>query len=370
MKARIQHLQLPPGRRILAISDVHGNLAYLRGALEKAGFCREDVLIFVGDIIEKGAQSLETLRYIMELQKTHTVYAVEGNCDGWQTRCLPTPNSETEQLLRKWIVHGLQSWHGRCLLAQMCDEIGFTRSEDMDLERMWDALHRAFPDEFDFLTNLPTVIETENYTFVHGGLPEGDPESWDAYACMKNDSFLTQGRKMEKWCVVGHWPVMLYGGGTTCANPIIDQEKKIISIDGGCVLKDDGQLNVLVIPHDGSEDFTHFAYDPFPVRRVKCAQAGSEKSAYIRWGDNLVRVLEPGREFSRCEHVRTGYRMDILTKFLYGQEGELWHANDCTDYMLPLSPGDEISIVEKTSRGYLCKHKGTSGWYFGELVKN
>lgn len=366
MKARIQHLQLPKNRRILAISDVHGNLAYLRGALEKAGFCREDVLIFVGDIIEKGPQSLDTLRFIMELRKTHTVYAVEGNCDGWLTRRHPG----MEDFTRHCVIHGWRGWKDRCLLAQMCDEIGFPRTEDLDLDRMWDTLHSAFPAEFDFLANLPTVIDTENYTFVHGGLPEGDPEDWDAYACMKNDSFLTQGRKMEKWCIVGHWPVMLYGDDTTCANPVIDREKNILSIDGGCVLKDDGQLNVLVIPCDGSEDFTHFAYDPFPVRRVKFAQEGSKKSAYIRWGDNLVRVLEHGEEFSRCEHVRTGYRMDILTKFLYSPEDDLWHANDCTDYILPLSAGDEVSIVEETSRGYLCKHAGVSGWYFGELEEN
>ena len=29
--------------------------------------------------------------------------------------------------------------------------------------------------------------------------------------------------------------------------------------------------------------------------------------------------------------------------------------------------GDEVSVVETTSRGYLVKHEGVSGWYFGEL---
>ena len=40
------------------------------------------------------------------------------------------------------------------------------------------------------------------------------------------------------------------------------------------------------------------SYDPFPVRRVRSAQAASEHSAYIRWGDNVVEVLERGEEFS------------------------------------------------------------------------
>ena len=37
--------------------------------------------------------------------------------------------------------------------------------------------------------------------------------------------------------------------------------------------------------------------------------------------------------------------------------------------LLPLSPGDVVSVVEETSRGYLVKHKGVSGWYFGALRK-
>ena len=42
--------------------------------------------------------------------------------------------------------------------------------------------------------------------------------------------------------------------------------------------------------------------------------------------------------------------------------------NDCTDYVLPLEPGDRVSVVEETSRGFLVKHNGVSGWYGGELL--
>ena len=58
--------------------------------------------------------------------------------------------------------------------------------------------------------------------------------------------------------------------------------------------------------------------------------------------------------------------MDILTKYLF-EEKEITGCNDCTDYILPLKPGDRISIVERTSRGVLAKHNGVSGWYFGRL---
>ena len=117
---------------------------------------------------------------------------------------------------------------------------------------------------------------------------------------------------------------------------------------------------------EGSEEFRHVYYDCFPAARVLTPQEPCECSYYIRWGDNKVQVLERGEEFSRCRHVRTGYEMDILTKYLYSDSEES-ECNDSTDYRPELFPGDTVSITERTSRGYLIKHNGTSGWYFGEL---
>ena len=45
MPARIKRLRLPPGRRIIAVSDIHGNLSYLKGLLEKIRFDDDDILI-------------------------------------------------------------------------------------------------------------------------------------------------------------------------------------------------------------------------------------------------------------------------------------------------------------------------------------
>ena len=62
------------------------------------------------------------------------------------------------------------------------------------------------------------------------------------------------------------------------------------------------------------------------------------------------------------------HEMDILTEYLFG-EGRFCGVNDCTDYVLPLQPGDIVSVVEESSRGYFVKHRGISGWYFGALEK-
>ena len=363
MKARVKNLSLPEGRRILAVSDIHGNLPYLKGLLEKTRFGPGDILVIVGDLLEKGPYSLDTLRFVMELGKKHEIHTVCGNCDWW-FQILYTPELINKQHSLWYINHKPHN-----LARQMCREIGYRVSEDMDVLDMRETLAAAFPEEFEFLGAMPEVLDTGDYIFVHGGLPEGGPEDWDAWQCMKFDNFMNRGRRFNRWVICGHWPVMLYHDNIVCANPVLDREKRIISIDGGCVLKDDGQLNALVIPYAGSEDFSCIAYDPFPTGTVLDLQRAAEKSWYIRWGDAKVRVLRRGDEFCRCRHLRTGYEMDILTKYVYG-DGAQCEVNDCTDYELPLRPGDVVSVVETTSRGYFVKHGGVSGWYRGRLEMN
>ena len=40
-------LDIPRGRRILAVSDIHGHVHFLKKVLEKAGFCEDDELSMV-----------------------------------------------------------------------------------------------------------------------------------------------------------------------------------------------------------------------------------------------------------------------------------------------------------------------------------
>lgn len=358
----VEKLRLPQNSRIIVISDIHANLPYFKALLKKVGFCEKDSLIIDGDFLEKGEHSLETLQFIMELCRRGNTHVVCGNCDDWHLIFDPSWTWRAEEATMNYIIE-----KKRGLLWDMCNQSGM---DPFDLESFSDAkeaLRKKFKAEFEFLAALPYAIETEHYVFTHAGmLPDKPLSEHSRKELNRCDALLKKGWRFDKWVIVGHWPVVLYGEDKVCANPIIDREKKIISIDGGCVLKDDGQLNALIIPFDGSEDFGFIAYDPFPTAKVLQDQKEGERSYYIRWGDSDVKVLRRGEEFSRCRHVRTGYEMDILTKYLFSAE-EYTNCNDSTDYVLPLKAGDVVSIIEETSLGYLVKHKGTSGWYYGEL---
>ena len=42
---------------------------------------KDDILILLGDLLERSESSLDTLRYVMALSQTHRVHTLLGNCD-------------------------------------------------------------------------------------------------------------------------------------------------------------------------------------------------------------------------------------------------------------------------------------------------
>lgn len=359
ISARVMQAHIAPGRRVLAVSDIHGNLPFFKGLLQKVRFSKDDVLILVGDMLEKGRQSLELLRYIMELEREHTVYPVCGNCDGLVLRFFEDDRWDTG-----FFTHYLPA-HPESLLRQLAAELDFDRWDDLPAFRA--ALREAYPEIWDWLKGLPTILEAGEYVFVHGGVPSLDGmERLDSWKCMKNDDFLGQGHAFSKYVVVGHWPVTLYDPAIPSAAPIVERERRIISIDGGCVLKADGQLNALIIPDITGTEVTWQAYDGLPTVTALDAQAASTDSLNIRWGRSRLEVLERGAEFSLCRHLESGRTLPILNAYLREGPRGVW-CEDSTDYRLPVDPGDRLKLVFSTQNGYLCKKHGVTGWYYGRI---
>ncbi len=358
-RAVVIHPNFPPGRRIVAVSDIHGNLPFFRALLDKIALTPEDILVLVGDLLEKGQESLTLLRYVMDLCRTHTVYPLCGNCDGLVYRFF-----QGDELDRRFFSFYLPQ-HPESTLRQLAREGGFDQTDD--LPRLRADLRSAYPEEWRFLSRMPTILETEHLVFVHGGVPSLDHmDQLDRWRCMKNDDFLGQGHAFDKWVIVGHWPVTLYRPDIQSAAPILLPGRRIASIDGGCVLKKDGQLNALILPEEGSQNFTWTAWDGLPTATALDGQLPSADPLNIRWGRSAVEVLEEGEELSLCRHLETGRTLYILNRYLRMGPDGLW-CEDSTDYRLPVAPGDELTLVARTKTSFLCKKDGVTGWYYGRL---
>lgn len=377
---------IAPGRRVIAISDIHGNLPCFQGLLKKVRFSRDDVLILVGDLLEKGQDSLAVLRFVLELQKEHTVYPLCGNCDYIDRVFLeggthrdPGLSASVARLGAPAHARGvdeelwpvLEYWGNRSTLIQMGLELGHPMPQRADhLPALRAALLDYFPRETRFLLNLPHILEAGNFIFVHGGIPREDRlEELEAYGCMKNDDFLGQGHSFRKWVAVGHWPVTLYDPSIQCSNPLVERERHIISLDGGCVLKVDGQLNALIIPDITGDEFQFASYDDLPRVTALDGQEASYNPINIRWSDSVVEPLAEHGDCLFVRHPSSGRTLWVPRDFVRRRRDGSLHTEDATDYCLPVSPGDELALARETQRGLLVKKDGVTGWYHGRIER-
>jgi protein phosphatase len=365
---------IPPGRRIVAIGDGHGNLPYLRGVLDKVKVRADDVFVFIGDMIEKGPDNLGVLRRIMALSETHKVYSLAGNVDVWRVGLF---DGGTDEQLHGEVQSLLRVW-GSSLVSEMAAEAGVSIDTPEALGAARTMLAERYSQEWEFLRNAPDVLETERYVFVHGGLPDKPFEEIEnRYDVLSVFPYLDQAPIAPpdaKIQIVGHAPVTLYNGRYPSASPLYDAEKRVLSIDGGCCLKHDGQLNAVLIEQDG---WSFVSYDGFPAAAAMDAQEASAESINLRYTDREVKLLEKDGDAAFIEHVSSGRRFWVPASYVRHdtrQDPRTKHVQsgvvceDCTDYALPVTPGDELTVVLRTSKGTLCKKDGVSGWYHGRLA--
>ncbi len=369
LSTKIEQITIEQGKRILVTSDIHGHLSYLKKVLEKASFCDDDILFIVGDMIEKGPENLKTLRYVMELCKQVNVIPLIGNVDAYRLKLIHELSEENVCGFYNY-VSNLRQWTGTSFYEELADECGYTINSPDDILLSKQAVITRFKDEFNFIANLPTVVETQNYVFVHGGLREKKASDnvdksvfeltkFDAFAEITSDVF-------DKYVITGHWPVVLYGSDIPQMNPIIDRNKRIISIDGGCGVKKDGQLNLLIIPdiNCSVDDITHISYDEIPTVYALDDQNPSTESVYISWINKEIRILNKGEEFSYIEHTKSGRKINIPNTYIRNET----ECFDYTDYLLPVKKGDKLSILSKNSKGCIVKKDGVVGWYCGKYT--
>ncbi|MBQ2964649.1 MAG: metallophosphoesterase [Clostridia bacterium] len=369
LTAKIEQMTVEQGRRILVTSDIHGNLSYFKKLLEKAEFCGNDILFIVGDIVEKGNENLNALRYVMELCEQGNVFPLIGNVDANRLKIINELCEDNVNGFYKYILN-LREWAGTSFYEELANECGYTLNSAEDVLSAKKAVIAHFEKEFSFLTGLPTVIETQSFVLVHGGLREkqvADNIEKSIFELTKFDAFMeTAEHSFDKYVIAGHWPVCLYNNCIQQFNPIINHDKRIISIDGGCGVKKDGQLNLLIISdiNCSADEITYISYDEIPVVTALENQEASANSVHISWVSNEIRIINKGEEFSLIEHVQSGKKLQIPTTYLRGEN----KCSDYTDYVLPVNKGDRLSLITQTSKGCIVKKDGVTGWYYGKYV--
>ena len=312
LMAKVERLTIPKDKRVICISDIHGSLDLFKQLLDKVYFSDGDILILLGDFYTKGNQGRETLKFVMELYQKPNVYAIRGNSD--------------------WIESYLET------------------------------------SEKEWLENLPHIIETKDYIFVHGGLTSDRLDKQEAEKCMKNDAFMEQGLSFDRYIITGHWPTVNYCHKIPCYNPIINKERKIIAIDGGMNLKITGQLNAFII---SGGKFSFESVDDLPVYVVEKTQEASGGNLNITWNDRFIELIEEHNGIGIYRHLATGIELSLPSGIGWiDGDGNLGESNFGTDYFLPLALEDTVSVVKSFGSRFFAKKDGVAGWVGENCVRS
>lgn len=355
---KIKQLFLPENGRILVVSDIHGELELFEQLLKKVKFNKNDYLIINGDLCEKGQNSMGTVNYVMQLSANNpNVHVIEGNCEALVDELL----SENPKLVDYLLARKHSIFH------EWLEHLGHRVDENTKIQEIKTILTRNFAKEINWLHELPTLIETDDYLFVHAGVE--DIENWQdtkREVAISLPAFFEKSHRTEKFVIVGHYPVVNYSSEVSANNPIIDRTRKMISIDGGNVVKTSGQLNAFIIHRTSRKDEFSYTYvDPFPVCKVvKDFKAEPKRSGSIVFPNYEIIPLEKGCDFTLCHHPSTNQMLYVKNEYIHKEDnGKYTASDDVPCSFLSIHKGEYVSVIDDRCTGYsLIKKEGTLGW--------
>lgn len=348
---KVLKLNLDYSKRILCVSDIHGGYDLLDENLKKVNYdSNEDYLIILGDCINRGEHSLDSINYIIELCKKKNVYMIKGNHE----EDFYNRNDLQRDLIKMYVTKKTS------LLYDLLKDID---SSKLNEDEIFDYAYEHYKYIFDFIYDLPDMIETSKYIFVHSAYFDTN----NVHSAVRTADYLKYNYKSkDKWIIVGHYPTANYPEMTdnkfNC-NPLILKENKIISIDGGKGTKDFGQVNMLIIEND---KFGSIYTDWF--KKIEVIDDQDEAgSISITYKDPYVQILEDKGEMLLCRYHDT---IALLEKRLvYLDKNDEYNARNSTNWFLKLHKGDIVSLVYKGDTISQIKKDGIVGYAYNTKLK-
>lgn len=203
--------------RYIAISDIHGELAKLESVLSKIETKPDDVFVFMGDYIDRGADSKGVVDRVIAQSDTH--------------ECIYLMGSHEYALL-----HTFDDYYNYL----------FENFGGPETVKSYGSFENIFKIHGDFYGNLKFWHKTDNYLFVHAGInPDYSFEDQsDVDLVYIRDKFIYSKHDLPQKVIFGH---------THFRQPLIQEDK--ICIDTGCGKFPDAHLTALIIDDEGAMEF-------------------------------------------------------------------------------------------------------------------
>ena len=217
------------GSRIMARGDVHGQYEKLKTLMRRIKFDpAQDILVFLGDLMDRGPESLQCLDYVMHLQKQHSeaVICLMGNHEremlDYFDALAKTRDELDVRLLNRtsqWLVYG----------------------GDKTLPQLQELGPKALRHRLDYARNLPLYYRIGDYYFCHAGVKPGVPldQQQEKDLIWIRDEFYN-GYNGKETVIVGHTPIQnlqyLFKDIAWDKYPVI-RENNIILCDTGAYME-------------------------------------------------------------------------------------------------------------------------------------
>ncbi len=360
MPYRHLHFDESAYRRIIAISDIHGGAELFDKLLAQLALQPDDLLVLMGDYVNKGPNSLAVLRRVMALAKRPNTVILAGNHEYFVRYLIRHPSRRAK------LIDFLQQWHYHTILHEMCRELveeGVALAADS--AALCDQLYAAYQTEFEFMENLAILLEGESHIFVHAGYESHYelPNDYDGY--VKYDDYASLTGYQAKTVVVGHWPISNMLDDRQSNLPYYYRAKNIYFIDGGLNLKTSGELNAFIVQRRA--DHYHYAYrqvNNFKKAVVIAAvKFPTEPLVHVKYPDYGVELVAAGSRLSRYFYRATGRELSVFNCLVkQNSAGQLNLALDYLNAFLNAPLGSAVEVVKRFEDCSLVKYGDCFYW--------
>lgn len=205
-KNRVQRPSLPDGIRVYAISDIHGCAGLLQqmftvidNDLARLESAVQPIHVFLGDYIDRGPASRETIDLLIERGHKHRSVFLKGNHEVFMFEVLKDPTR-----LSDWKQYG-----GLQTLTSYGLRPTLNPDQEEQTELITEFAYKIPADHRSFFNGLRPRFVCGDFFFVHAGVKPGVPLEQQTEEDMLwiREEFLQSEQDYGKYIVHGHTPV-------------------------------------------------------------------------------------------------------------------------------------------------------------------
>jgi protein phosphatase len=365
-KTIIKKLNIPTDKRLIFVSDMHGDLVTFKKGLEEINYSADDYLFVIGDMIVKGdpGENLKMLDFVIALSHNENVYMMSGNCDEVFRFILP---EEAHKATLYYV-----NTRKLSVLNDILEKENFRLDTEDDVKVFKEILLTKYKKYYDFMDSLTDVIFiNDKIVLVHGGIDDLNNIPEYALPMLKYDNFYNLASNKEKIMIVGHNPTRNYRLDVSCVNPIFDFKKNIFSIDGGNHVVKGGQINFVMIDNLCDMNISFHAIDHYEKYVMKDDVIYKNANGVnITFGNNEIEIVDQDLDFYLVKHVKTDTIMWVHKSFVYYDKTKnKYYSYDGTNQFISVSKGDVISVVKRGEPYSLIKKDGLIGMIDSRYIK-